>query len=212
MKHEGIKNIVFDFDGTIADTNKGIVKTVQAMLDIIGAPQTSPEDISKAIGLPLRESLRAGGHLPEELLDEAVRVYREQFDLIAYEHVRLFDGVREGLEGFFSEGITMGIATSRSQRSLKMLLKQFGLGEYFSCLATVESVTRHKPEPDTVLYVLDSLSLKASETLVVGDTTYDIIMGRGAGCRTCAVTYGNHDKAMLSTACPDLIVDSFLEI
>lgn len=212
MKINGIKNIVFDFDGTIADTNTGIVKTMQAMLDIIGCPQTSPETMTKAIGLPLRECLRNGGNLPEERLDEAMRVYREQFDIIAYKHVSIFPGVREGLEAFRKEGVCMAIATSRSLRSLKMLLKQFALEDYFSCLATVESVTNHKPAPDTVLYVLDQLSLDASETLVVGDTTFDLIMGQGAGCRTCGVTYGNHDKEMLASANPDLIVDSFLEI
>lgn len=212
MNIKGIKNIVFDFDGTIADTNTGIVKTVQAMLDIVGLPQTSPQNITKAIGLPLRESLRHGGNVPEELLDEAMRVYRQQFDIIAYQYVSIFPGVREGLAAFRNEGIRMGIATSRSLRSLEMLLKQFDLADYFSCLATVESVTRHKPAPDTVLYVLDKMELDASETLVVGDTTFDIIMGQGAGCKTCGVTYGNHDKQMLASVNPDLIVDSFVEI
>ena len=106
----------------------------------------------------------------------------------------------------------LAIATSRGRESLVNLLESHGIRQYFSVLGTVECAPVPKPAPDTVFYVLDRLGARAEESVVIGDTAFDIEMGRRAGCRTCGVTYGNHDRVRLEAAEADWIIDSIKEL
>jgi len=206
-----IKYLVFDFDGTLADTTEGILKTTEATLERMGLPAAEPSVVQQAIGLPLRGSLRAAG-VPEERLEEGVDVYHEVFYQVAPKHITIYPGVHEGLELLAARGMRMGIATSRSEPSLVMLLREHGILDYFEVLGTVGCVERPKPAPDLVQWVLERFGADPSEAMVIGDTTYDIQMGSAAGCRTCAVSYGNHPVDKLLTASPGLIVDDLREL
>ena len=206
-----IKYLVFDFDGTLADTTEGILVTTKATLERMGLPAAEASVVQQAIGLPLQGSLRAAG-VPEERLQEAVDVYHEVFYDIAPKHITIYPGVREGLELLATKGLRMSIATSRSEHSLTMLLEEHRIRQYFEVMGTVGCVERPKPAPDLVQWVMERLGAEPSETMVIGDTTYDIQMGASAGCRTCAVSYGNHPVERLHTASPDLIVDDLRDL
>ena len=207
-----IRTVIFDFDGTLADTSEGIVRTMQATLRKMGLPVTDEFTIRQAIGLPLAGSVSVGGHVPDDRVDEGVRTYRELFDGIALPIISLFDGVKETLEELKRRGITCAIATSRGSRSLDIILNSNGIADCFDFKATSNGDYRPKPAPDMVLYILDQLGAKAEETLVVGDTTFDIDMGNAAHCHTCGVTYGNHDRAKLLTSRSDHIADRMTDI
>jgi phosphoglycolate phosphatase len=206
-----IKYLVFDFDGTLADTTEGIVQTTRATFARMGLPMPDNADIRLGIGLPLKGALHTAG-LPENRLDEGADIYHEVFYEIAPKHITIYPGVREGLERLAAKGFRMGIATSRSEHSLIMLLEEHGIRQYFEVLGSVGCVEKPKPAPDLVLWVMDRMGADPSETMVIGDTTYDIQMGTAAGCRTCAVTYGNHPVEILRTASPDLIVDDLRDL
>ena len=109
-------------------------------------------------------------------------------------------------------GIELAIATSRSGSSLSVIMSTHGLDSFFICNTNAEDGYKGKPDPDMVLSLLAKTGHSADETLVVGDTTYDILMGSSAGCRTCAVTFGNHTREQLSTASPDWVIDRFSEL
>ena len=204
---EDIGCILFDFDGTLADTSEGIIQTEKAMLQEMGLPVGDEARMRSGIGLPLRGSLKMGNDIPEERLDEAVETYRRLFDVVAIGHIVAFDGVVETLEGLQARGVRMGVATSRSGRTLRYLCERLGILRYFEELASVECAARPKPAPDTVFYLLEKMQVTEDETLVVVDTVFDLQMGREAGCRTCGVTYGNHSRAQLEAAAPDWIID-----
>lgn len=206
------KALIFDFDGTLADTSAGIIATEQATLKAMGFPPADEEDIKKGIGLPLRGSIAVGTHLPEELLDKACDLYHSLFYEVALDKITLFDGIREALQTFHDAGFRMAIATSRNTPSLIYLLENMGIRDYFEDLANGTMVANPKPAPDMVLYLLERMKLDASEVIVIGDTTYDLMMGSGAGCRTCGVTYGNHKKELLKTAAPDYIIDDMRDL
>lgn len=212
-----IKYLIFDFDGTIADTTEGILRTTEETLKRMGLPVCPDEQVKRCIGLPLKGHL-AAALIPEGRLDEAVDLYHELFYEVAPKHISIFDGVKEALEECNRKGLQMGIATSRGENSLKLLLKEHGIDRYFTVLGTVNCVERPKPNPDLVLWVLDRFNevngtaASPEETLVIGDTTFDLQMGSSAGCRTCAVTYGNHTRQMLETASPDFIVDNLRDL
>ena len=201
-----IKYLVFDFDGTLADSTEGIVRTTRATFARMGLPTPEEADIRQGIGLPLKGALQTAG-LPEDRLDEGADIYHEVFYEIAPKHIVLFPGVKDALEELSSLGYRMGIATSRSKPSLVLLLEEHGIAQYFEVLGAVSSVERPKPAPDIVLWVLGQMEAGPDEALVIGDTVFDIQMGKAAHCRTCAVTYGNHGPDQLRTAGPDLLID-----
>ena len=207
-----IRNLIFDFDGTLADTSLGIVRCTQATLQELGLPASTPERIRSTIGLPLPDCFSRGTDTPAERVEEACATYRRLFDDIAVPCIVLFPGMAGTLAELHARGLRMSIATSRGSRSLQMLLGRMGVLEHFCAMAASDTVARHKPAPDPALSVLEQMGGLAAESVVVGDTVFDIQMGKAAGCRTCGVTWGNQDRAQLQTAAPDWIVDRIEEL
>ncbi len=204
--------IIFDFDGTIADTSAGIVATVKETFRRMGLPIPEDEQIRSTIGLVLEQSLQLLGGLTPEQNAEACRIYRNIFPEYGASASAIFPGVASTLAELHSRGIRMAIATSRGRDSLKMIMTPYGIDRYFEDMVTSTDGLRPKPAPDPVLALLARMNQPAADTLVVGDTTFDILMGSGAGCRTCGVTYGNQTETQLRTASPDYIAGSFEEI
>lgn len=207
-----IRNIIFDFDGTLADTSEGIIAAEQVMLKRMGLPLADEAKIKAAIGLPLREALRIGGDIPEERCDEATVLYREVFDEVAYSYIKAYPEVAGTLQELKNRGIRMAIATSRGKNSLDTILQNLGIFKYFEMCVTANDNLPCKPESDMVLHILREMSISEKETLVVGDTTFDLDMGNGAGCLTCAVTYGNHTEEILLGRNPDFITGHFSDL
>ena len=204
-----IRYIIFDFDGTLADTTQGIIRCTRATLEEMGLPVASDARIQATIGLPLRACFERGTDVPEDRLDEAVATYRRLFDGIAVPVTVLYDGVAQTLRTLRERGLKLAIATSRGHASLTMLLDKLGIREHFCELAATDAVARPKPAPDLALLLMERLGARPGETLVVGDTVFDVQMGRDAGCRTCGVTFGNQTREQIATAQPDRIIDNF---
>lgn len=204
-----MKNIIFDFDGTLADSAEGIIVTEWELLKELGLPHRTEQQIMAAIGLPLKEALHVGGNIPLDIIDYASKRYHEMFFDIAPRYITLFPKVKETLSLLSCRGVPMAIATSRSRDSLDLLLKSLDIDGLFALCITAGDVEHHKPEPEPVIKILETLSWKAEETLVVGDTTFDILMGNRAGCQTLGVTYGNHSRQTLLTSNPTHLIDSF---
>lgn len=206
--------IIFDFDGTLADTSRGIINTFQATLDRMGIPRIEESRIKSVIGLPLKQNFTIGAGFSDEQADEAVEIYRELFMDIALQTTTAFPGVVETVRTLHERGIPMAIASSRSRASLLALAKETGIGEYIpeENIFGVEAVARPKPAPDLVYAVVARLGVKPEECLVVGDTTFDLEMGRAAGAHTCGVTYGNQTGAQLMSACPDYLIDDIRKL
>ena len=211
-----IRNILFDFDGTLADTSEGIVRCTLATLEEMGLPASTPARIRATIGLPLGQCFLHGTDTPPERVDEACLTYRRLFNEIAIPCTTLFDGVAETLAALHAKGLRLAICTSRSSASLHKLLEVHGIGAFFSAHTCNDDVlhlgAKPKPAPDLALMLLERLGARAGESLVVGDTVFDLEMGRSAGCRTCGVTYGNQDRTQLLTAAPDALIDRFTQL
>jgi len=201
---------VFDFDGTLADSQRAIFASMSATLAELSLPETSVERVSHQVGRPLHEALSALG-VPDELLAHGVVRYRAIFPDYASE-VRLFDGVQDCLDALAGASVPMAVASSRGRDSLHALLRQLGVHSLFASVLGEEDALRKKPAPDLVLALQAPLALPAEEMLVIGDTTYDIKMGQAAGAHTCAVTYGMHDAEALRAEQPTWLVDSLVSL
>ena len=205
------KLIIFDFDGTLGDTRRNIVVTMQQTLEAQGLPRKDGNSCASTIGLPLAGCFRS--LLPDasdEVIGRCVESYHRQFEINKdLMPPQMFPHVAETLERMTKKGIRMSVATSRGVESLRDLLTSMGIIKYFDLLLGADNVTKHKPDPEPVLMTLDKLNIDASETLVVGDMPVDILMGKGAGCTTCGVTYGNATREELVEAGADFIIGDF---
>ncbi|MBO4826412.1 MAG: HAD-IA family hydrolase [Prevotella sp.] len=205
--------IILDFDGTMADTQTLIVQTMQHTLDRLGLPQQPAERCAAMIGRPLRETFTELMPMSLEMGKRCEQTYREIF----FQNnkpgaVPLFPHVRETLTQLHQQGITLTIASSRSRETLCGFVNDMQLAPLISLIVGADDISHAKPHPEPVLKILSQLGLKAKDALVVGDTTFDILMGRAANCPTCAVTYGNHTRQQLLTANPDYLIDDFAQL
>lgn len=207
------KCIIFDFDGTLADTTAGIVSTFQHTFQEMGLPCPSVEKLKSTIGLTLKDGFKAAmEELTDEQADTCVATYRRLFDIIAIPCTTAYPGIVETLHKLKAQGFMLTIATSRSHRSLNTLSEKLGIKECFSGFYGAEDVVNHKPAPDLVNLILDTYDLSPEDVLVVGDAHYDMLMGQGAGCRVCGVTWGNQSREQLSSVDPDYIIDDIKEL
>lgn len=205
--------LVLDFDGTLADTSRGIISTMNATFDACGYPHATDEAICHTIGLPLTDSiaLLARGISGEEL-EHATATYRRLFEEIGALNVPAFPHVSEVLHRLHRMGVTMAVATSRGHESVTRLCRNIGILDCMSHIIACEDVRQAKPHPEAVLTLMQATEIGPERTWVVGDTTYDIGMGRRAGARTIGVTYGNHSREALEEACATRIIDNFAQL
>ena len=229
-----MKYIIFDFDGTIGDSQSLIVKTLQDTMRARNLEVKSEEACAKTIGLRLDEAFVALYGMSDEEGLECAATYREIFlDNKKTMIVQPFPHVIETLRELHRRGYILGMASSRNHCSLDGYVKQMQLENIFSSIVAGDDVEHVKPAPDMVFKALgemkgmknpvtsaeDVLNPVTSaedvkdvlaETLVVGDMNFDVDMAHNAGCKACAVTYGNGTREQLASA--EFIIDDFAEL
>lgn len=207
------KSIIFDFDGTLADTTAGIVSAFQGTFTEMGLPVPSIEKIQSTIGLALKDGFKAAmDTLSDEQADLAVTTYRRIFYASGIQAITAYPGIVEALSKLKELGYDLVIATSRGHRSLGLICDNLGITDFFSGEYCSDDVVNHKPAPDLVNLILKDKGLQQSDVLVVGDAHYDMLMGKAAGCKVCGVTWGNQSREQLQSVAPDYIIDNINEL
>jgi phosphoglycolate phosphatase len=192
--------IVFDWDGTLIDSASTIAECIQQAASDIGLEPPSREQATHVIGLGLHDSLRlAVPQLRPEQYVEFVGLYRRHF-LAREDRMQLFPGVEDLLRRL-SKDRTLAIATGKSRRGLDRALDATGLRRYFSGSRCADE-THPKPHPAMLLELMEECSIDKGETLMIGDTSHDLEMARGAGVDALAVTYGAHAEPALRACSP----------
>lgn len=205
--------IIYDFDGTLADTNSVIINTMQAVIRELGLPARTDAECQSTIGLPLvavPSVLFADTDLTPDLYADTYRRLFDNYNTPGA--VTLFEGVYDTLIALHKAGVTQTIASSRSVASLTAYAEALGLQKVFTYLLGAESVEKPKPNAEPVLKTLAHLGIPAEKALVVGDMTYDILMAQNAGVATCAVTYGNDTLDNLRSCNPDYVIEHFNDL
>ena len=206
--------IIFDFDGTLADTREAIITAKQQTARQLGLAMASEEAYASTIGLATKVGFHAVyPKLSDKMLDQCVSTYRKLFDEIRAQRPPVyFPGTDKVLSCLKEKNILCTIATARNSSTLHEMLRLWKLDAWFSYILCAEDTVHLKPHPEPVLKTLEHFSCLPEQALVVGDMPLDIGMGKNAGTCTCGVTYGNSDRDALLRAGADFIIDSIEEL
>lgn len=205
------KIVILDFDGTLGDTAAVIIRTMQATIKELGLPSRTDEQCAAMIGLRLVEIPPV--LFPECELDSDLyaSTYRRLFHIFNTDGaVLLYQNVMGTLVDLKNRGHILTIASSRSHSSLAEYIENLGLSPLISYVLGADDVINGKPHPEPVIKTLEHFGCKPENAVVVGDTVFDIQMGKNAGTKTCGVTYGNGTLESLSDA--DWLIDDFSEL
>ena len=203
--------IVFDWDGTVVDSANSIACSLQGAARDLGVPEPSNEEARYVIGLGLNEAIR---HLFPNLTSQ-------EFDLISdrYRHhyltqdkkISLYKGVLEIIKALYAENFLLAVATGKSRAGLNRSFNSSGLGGFFHASRCADE-TFSKPHPAMLLELMSQLNVKATRTLMIGDTTHDLQMATNACVSGVGVTYGAHPKKRLETLAPLACVESVAQL
>ena len=214
-----LKTIIFDFDGTIGNTQQIILRSMQATIKELGLPERTDSQCAAMIGLPLTQCFtNLYPDFTETVVDEekgalCAATYRRLFDEFNEPGaVPLFPHVPETIKKLHQKGIELTIASSRSHQTLDAYVRDLQLGEYIQYILGVEDVEDAKPGPGPVLKTLKDFGRLPEECIVVGDTKYDIQMAHNAGVKAVGVTYGNGSRKEMEEENTEWIIDDFAEM
>ena len=183
--------LVFDWDGTLFDSTALIARCIQAACADLGVPVPSDERASYVIGMGLTEALQhAAPELPPERYRELGERYRQHYFARQHEIV-FFDGTLAMLEALKARGHLLGVATGKSRRGLDDALNTSALRGLFDATRTADE-TASKPDPRMLIELMDEFQVAPERTLMVGDTTHDLLLARNAGAASVGVSYGAH--------------------
>ncbi len=180
-----IKYILFDFDGTLVNTNDVILASWQHTYKHYLGHEIDVKHITQSFGEPLHVTIvRELPHIDPKESSEVYRAYQVEH---ADELVKIFPGIKETLQGLKEAGYTIGLVTSRAKESAVRYLTRFGIESYFDDMVTCEDTNVHKPDPQPLLLCLEKLGAKAEEALMIGDSQYDIRCATNAGVKSVLV-------------------------
>ena len=181
------KYVIFDFDGTLIDTNELVLNSWQAVYEHYRGVPGDPDVIYATFGEPLWTSMEA--LFPEVDTEEAIRIYRK-YQMESWEkEIRIFPGLRELVEAIRASGRSASIVTSRMRATTLQYLDVFGIRGMFDVIITADDTTIHKPNPEPVLIALKRLGADAADAIMLGDTRFDIGCANNAGVESVLVTW-----------------------
>jgi pyrophosphatase PpaX len=180
-----INTILFDFDGTVMNTNQVIINSWQHTFRTLTGAERPVEDIIATFGEILHDTVAR--FFPDVPVEEAVEVYRSYHRDNFGPMISVFPGVRELLEALKARGYTLAIVTSRLPATTAEGLEKYGLSGHFDLVVTCADCKKFKPDPEPALIALEKLGKKPEEAIMVGDTLNDILCARRAGVRSVLV-------------------------
>jgi pyrophosphatase PpaX len=183
------KHIIFDFDGTLLDTNRVIIDSWQAVFRHYEGRERDEAEIVRTFGETVDFSMR--NFFPHGNIEEAKHIYRSYQAEHAGKTVRLFDGTRELLDELRKRGHTLSIVTSRLEHTTHGYLKDFAIADYFDVVITCNDTDAHKPDPRPLLMALEKLGAAKDEAIMLGDTRFDIGCCANAGVDSVLVEWSH---------------------
>ncbi|WP_018610058.1 HAD-IA family hydrolase [Uliginosibacterium gangwonense] len=203
--------IVFDWDGTLMDSTALIVAAIQAACRDVGVDVPDRERAAYVIGLSLAGAMSTiAPHLPEVEQQRMAERYRYHF-LARDQELTLFEGTRELLDALRAQDYLLAVATGKARRGLDRVLASSGLDAVFHATRCADE-SFSKPHPAMLLELMEEFQVSPERTVMIGDTTHDLLMARNAGVPALAMSYGAHSVEELQQEAPLAILHSMTDL
>ncbi|MFZ5449676.1 MAG: HAD family hydrolase [Thermodesulfobacteriota bacterium] len=203
--------IVFDLDGTLADTLPDLTAAANYACRTLGLPEHPPEAIRLMIGGGERKLIeRLVGPEHQDKVDKCLELYLDHYTRHNGDLTRVYPEVAETLE--LLSGKKLGVLSNKLRRLTQQTLEAIGIARFFAAIRGGGEGIPLKPAPDQLLALIADLGMSPGRTLMVGDKIADIHSGRGAGAFTAAVTYGYGDLDSLAAASPDFLLQRISQL
>ena len=208
------KSIIFDLDGTIADTGDDLANAINLMLASFGFEKKSREEILKHINFGASAFVK--GCLPEkhaeDLLDDAFKRYLEFYAEHCFEKTQLYNGITELIESLYEKEIRMCVLSNKQDNMTKYIVGGLLNASHFTEILGGSEKFPHKPKPDSALYLAQRMGITPAETLFIGDSDVDMKTAVNAGMFPVGVTWGYRPENLLIEAGAKKIVRNPCEI
>jgi phosphoglycolate phosphatase len=203
--------IVWDWDGTMANSTAMITHALVQAAEQVGLPKLDPSKAKGIIGLGLRESIQElfGDLAPEQAQRLATQYSANYYS--AESNIPLYEGAYETIVTLHKRGYKLAVATGKGRRGLNLALEHCGLAKYFHGTRTVDECFS-KPHPQMLDELMDDFVVLPERTLMIGDTSYDLQMAKNAGVSSVGVTFGAQTQAQLVQYHPLQIFNQFSEL
>lgn len=204
--------LVFDWDGTLADSEQRIVAAAQSAIETLELPARSHEQVRAIIGLAMSEACQMlFPDMAKSQESRFIACYREYYLCNTGIPIPLFPGAEATLRGLAEQRYQLAVATGKGRRGLDRDIASHGLDALFSTTRCADDAPS-KPHPQMLVDIMEELDVASAETLMIGDTAYDMEMARNAGVATVAVSCGVHDRQRLLVFDPLALLDSVAEL
>ncbi|MCP1145838.1 pyrophosphatase PpaX [Lysinibacillus endophyticus] len=204
-----MKALLFDFDGTLLDTNELIIQTFMHVLEERFPGQYSPKDCMKFIGPSLKETFE---QITPNEVTEMIEKYRQWNAAHHDELVKEFDGVLPTLEKLKELGIKMAIVSTKRSDTIEKGLDLMGAKHFFEFWIGIDHVQHVKPHPEPVLLAIEKLGVDKEHVIMIGDNYHDIEAGKNAGVKTAGVAWALKGEEFLRQFNPDYMLNNMSDL
>jgi phosphoglycolate phosphatase len=204
---EGRTHVLLDLDGTLSDSEPGIMRSLQWACELEGFPIPSEEEVRSVIGPPFELGLPSIG-IPDDALSRVINRYRERYEEIGLFENTLYDGIVEMLDSMIAQGLSLSIATAKPERTALRIIEHFGLTDRFEAIVGASYTPERRAKAQVITHALGLLGIPtgyprmAQEVIMVGDRDHDVLgaMQNGIPCIGVHWGYGSPEELLTSGA------------
>ncbi len=206
-----IKAVLFDYDGTLMDTEPVIIASYMELFRRYRRPEDfTPELQVEVLGPSLDVEMKK--FFPELDVDRLKTEYRDYQNEHIRELIKPFPGCIELLEALQAKDVRCGLVSTRRTDSMELHLQMFGMTQYFQTIIGTDKVANNKPDPEGIFKGMDELEVSREECMYVGDSASDIMAGHLAGVLTAGIITNENKRLAVETAGPDYMLDELISL
>ncbi len=208
--------LIFDLDGTLADTAHDLIATLNVLLAREGLPSVAPSAARSLVGAGARALIERGfalegAPLAAERVDSLVQAFLAHYEAHIADESRLFPGALEALDHFAETGFRLAVCTNKPERLARLLLEKLGAADRFAAICGRGTFPMHKPDPRTLALTIEAADGDPLRAVMVGDSKTDIDTARNAGAPVVAVDFG-YTEIPVAEFAPDRLISHFDEL
>lgn len=200
------KVLLFDLDGTLTDSARGIIRSAQYMQKKMGQDVWTAEALRFLVGPPLRDSFREAFGMKDAEVEQAILYFRERYFSVGLFENAVYDGIVEMLQALQTSGKRLAVATSKHQTTAVRILEHFGLTKYFEVIGGDDPTSSRNTKAKVVAHVLKEMHVAPQDAVMIGDRKYDIEGAHALGVQAVGVLYGYGSAEEFAACGADAVV------